>query len=194
MLTYQDEGFTFIFTYHTKLQNSEIDTAANTLGKMRISSLEEDREQKLKVNIGEGISIAEKKVNIGDSLINCLQVLGNPNKDFYTEKRFYCNYFERGLDLVFENDFLTKIILHTNQFADTNFAFYDRCFFELDFEGTMISPLTRFSQIQKPPNPKHVYTNPNPNSQIKKTHVYRFERFLLEVLPEVDLISALTLF
>ena len=147
MLTYQDEGFTFIFTYHTKLQNSEIDTAANTVGKMRISSLEEDREQKLKVNIGEGISIDEKKVNIGDSLINCLQVLGNPNKDFYTEKRFYCNYFERGLDLVFENDLLAKIILHTNQFADTNFAFYDRCFFELEFEGTMISPLTRFSQI-----------------------------------------------
>ena len=44
MLTYQDEGFTFIFTYHTKLQNSEIDTAANTVGKMRISSLEEDKE------------------------------------------------------------------------------------------------------------------------------------------------------
>ena len=40
--------------------------------------------------------------------------LGNPNKDYYTEEVFYCNYLEKGLDLVFVEDVLTKIIMHSN--------------------------------------------------------------------------------
>lgn len=91
------------------------------------------------VKIGQGILIKKEdqfsdvEIKLGDSMIDILFVLGNPNKDFRESKSstIFLNYLELGFDLAFTlgGEKLVKIILHTNHYTDSFFAFYDRCFF-----------------------------------------------------------------
>jgi len=81
-------------------------------------------------------------------MIDVLFILGNPNKDFRDSKTstIFLNYLELGFDLAFSKggEKLEKIILHTNLYADSFFAFYDRCYFEIDGIDGKVTTLSRF--------------------------------------------------
>lgn len=92
----------------------------------------------------------------------------------------------KGIDLVFQNDILTKIILHANQFSETKFAFYDRCYFEIEHEGQLVTPVGPVRKSEK------YYVNTAGDGS--KTHVYAYPHLLVEVIPGSDLVSTVTLF
>jgi len=73
-------------------------------------------------------------------LIDALQILGNPNKEFYKREVVVLNYFNRGFDLVVDhkNSIVQKIILHTNSAEHPYFTFYDRCHFKINVKGSQI--------------------------------------------------------
>ena len=122
--------------------------------------------------------------------------LGNANKEFTNGKTKFLNYLERGIDLAFDlqTDLLKKIIVHANQYLEPNFGFYDRCFFELHLPGVNqpITPMSQFTPFKKVLSrhgdvERYFVNNPPAGGvHMKKTHVYGFEGFLLEVLPETD--------
>jgi len=127
----------------------------NSLAKILISSTKDTNNSDVntQVTVGKGIQIKKAKantidVNLGDRMIDILRTLGNPNKDYRDSKTttLYLNYLELGLDLAFSSggENLEKIILHTNQFSDSYFAFYDRCFFEIDDSQGNITSLSKF--------------------------------------------------
>lgn len=136
-------------------------------------------------------------------MIDLLFILGNPNKDFRDVKTttVFLNYLELGFDLAFSQggERLEKIILHTNHYADSYFAFYDRCYFEIDGSGGQVTSLSRFS-LSKPILDKMLNSNDekylvkNPTTGARKSHIYQYTRLVVEVIPECDLISSLTIF
>lgn len=136
--------------------------------------------------------------------IEACYAVGNANKEFSNGKTKFLNYLEKGFDLAFElqTDTLKKVIMHANQYLEPNFGFYDRCSFELNLPGIdlPITPLSCFSALRedlsKFGDVDRYFVNNPPSGGIhmKKTHVYGFEGFLLEVLPETDQISAVTIF
>lgn len=74
-----------------------------------------------------------KKIQFGMPLMEVLQRLGNPNKEYYSGSKLFLNYLELGLDILIENVDWTvkKFILHANNTQMPDFCFYDRCSFEL---------------------------------------------------------------
>ena len=120
-----------------------------------------------------------------------MRKVGNPTKDYFSNKLHYANFLDKGFDLVFKEGVLVKVILHTNQFRDVNFSFYDRCNFELKTQnGLTITPITAFSQLKlglvslcEDINKSYEFLSGSQDCQ-QKTEVYAFESFLLEVLPE----------
>ena len=132
--------------------------------------------------------------------MDLLRSLGNPNKEFTTQGKRFLNYLELGADFMLNrNGVLKKIILHANQYQEPNFGFYDRCFFEID--KPQVSTVSKFSEIkdclrQYGGDSVKYYENNPPSGGVflKKTHVYGFNKFLLEIIPETDQICTLTLF
>lgn len=74
-----------------------------------------------------------KRVTFGQTLGSVLQLLGNPNKEFYRADCLVLNYLELGIDLVFDStsSSLTKISLNSNNPKMPDFCFSERCFFEM---------------------------------------------------------------
>ena len=74
-----------------------------------------------------------KNVYFGDCLVNVLEKLGNPNKEYHKGGYLYLNYFELGLDIVIENkDYsVKKMVVCANNLNMPDFCFHDRCSFEL---------------------------------------------------------------
>jgi Uncharacterised protein family (UPF0183) len=136
-------------------------------------------------------------------MISVLSSLGNPNKDFRDSKSstIFLNYLELGFDLAFSDggEKLEKIILRTNHFGDSFFGFYDRCYFEINGGQDQVSSLSKFS-VTKPLIDKMMdsvggtYYVKNPSSGARKSHIYKYSRLVVEVLPECDLIASLTIF
>ena len=110
---------------------------------------------KVKVTLGLGILLNDNKclLKLGSSMIETYHKAGNPTKDYFSRGLHYSNYLDRGFDLVFADATLVKIILHTNQFSDRNFAFYDRCCFEIalndDGEDLVLTPQTLWKDSVK---------------------------------------------
>jgi len=72
-----------------------------------------------------------KKIYFGQSLIEVLEKLGNPNKEYVKNDKQFLNYLELGIDILIDNvdNSVKKLILHTNYPQMPNFCFYERCFF-----------------------------------------------------------------
>lgn len=77
-----------------------------------------------------------KLIQLGMPLVDCIQKLGNPNKEYHkaVAGQLYLNYFELGLDVVVEthDHTVTKLVLYANNLHMPDFCFHDRCFFELN--------------------------------------------------------------
>ena len=127
ILSYANEGLTFMFTYPDEVHISldMIDLKTNSLAKVQISRTQDFKSDETDtiVKIGQGIQIKKAQcddinINLGDKMIDILFILGNPNKDFRDAKTstIFLNYLELGFDLAFSKggEKLEKIILHTN--------------------------------------------------------------------------------
>ena len=77
-------------------------------------------------------------------LMEVLPLVGNPNKDYFTQKYHYCNYLDLGLDFVFSLESnsqpLERVILKANQCDSDDFTVYDRCNFEVKVDDCVITP------------------------------------------------------
>ena len=64
-------------------------------------------------------------------MIEVLEKLGNPNKEYVKNDKQFLNYLELGIDILIDNvdNSVKKLILHTNNPQMPNFCFYERCFF-----------------------------------------------------------------
>lgn len=142
-------------------------------------------------------------IHIGDRMIDVLSLLGNPNKDYRHKDTtmIFLNYLSLGIDLGFSNggESLERIVLHTNHLSDSYFSFYDRCYFEIDTRLGKVTSVSRFSTVKEIIDNMMSYLDSkhlvkNPSSGARKTHVYQYAGLVVEVLPETDLISSLTLF
>lgn len=94
-----------------------------------------------RIIINEGIELYKPNdlnqepvlILFGDHLLDVLRLLGNPNKEYYSEGNLFLNYFELGFDFMIGAErTLKKIILHTNPVHHPFFGFHSRCYFELD--------------------------------------------------------------
>ena len=118
---------------------------------------------------GKSISIKNLENNnksvikIGDNIDDVLRELKNPNYIYYsndkndnynqvqdngdtlynqtTNKIFYLNYFNYGLDIMICNNKVNRIILHTNQIGDSKFGIYERCNFKLKLRKEYLNSL-----------------------------------------------------
>lgn len=74
-------------------------------------------------------------VLFGDHLMDVLRMIGNPNKEYYRGEQLFLNYLELGLDIMIGVDYVVKkFILHTNFPYHPHFGFYNRCFYELQYD------------------------------------------------------------
>ena len=99
------------------------------------------RYKKCEVHLNQGISFItendqfemSKKIGFGMPLVEVIQKLGNPNKEYYSNKKLFLNYLELGLDIMIDHlDYsVKKLILHANNTQMPDFCFYDRCMFEM---------------------------------------------------------------
>ena len=102
----------------------------------------------------------EKNVNfkIGDNIEKILSLMKNPN--YVYNKRIneddnlylsYYNYFEYGIDLVVDNNnnFLKKIIFHTNYFYDNKFGIYEKCNFLIEIPETYFKKYLNEKMLKK---------------------------------------------
>ena len=102
-------------------------------------------------------------IKIGDNIDDVLRELKNPNYIYYsndkndnynqvqdngdtlynqtTNKIFYLNYFNYGLDIMICNNKVNRIILHTNQIGDSKFGIYERCNFKLKLRKEYLNSL-----------------------------------------------------
>ena len=118
---------------------------------------------------GKSISIKnlennnKSMIKIGDNIDDVLRELKNPNYIYYsndkndnynqvqdngdtlynqtTNKIFYLNYFNYGLDIMICNNKVNRIILHTNQIGDSKFGIYERCNFKLKLRKEYLNSL-----------------------------------------------------
>lgn len=109
---------------------------------------EQIRYKMCKLVPGQGISFFKQadsfemniRVAFGDHLMSVLQKLGNPNKEFYQNKKLCLNYLELGVDIIFEHHELvvTKFVAHLNSPLMSDFWFYDRadCVISLEKESS----------------------------------------------------------
>ena len=104
----------------------------------------------------------KSKINIGDHIEDVLTELKHPNYIHYyneqddnynnkengnifynqsSNKIYYLNYFQYGLDIMINNNKVNRIILHTNQVEDSKFGIYDRCNFKLKLRDDYLKGL-----------------------------------------------------
>ena len=116
------------------------------------SSLADEKEQnnykvyglqrRVRLVVNQGIEVFDpstsdeeplRQVYFGDHKMDALRILGNPNKEYYKDDKLILNYLEMGVDVVIDNESkVCKFIIHTNFHYHPHFAFYNRCFYELD--------------------------------------------------------------
>ena len=99
--------------------------------------------------MGEGKGSEGVDLKFGDHIMEVLEKMGNPNKEYVNEQTvakvdvkeeepqaqpqnvFWLNYLELGIDVGLGalDSRVQKIIVRANHPEDANFAFYDRCWF-----------------------------------------------------------------
>ncbi|CDW73451.1 UNKNOWN [Stylonychia lemnae] len=161
LLSYENYPISFVFEYSEKmfkegsreLTIDQLQVQENRLVKLNLVDNHEygsDKDRKgiifvqltqiVRILLNEGIEIIypndpskdSVKILFNDHLMDVLRILGNPNKEYYSEGSLFLNYLELGFDLKIDANYkLQKIIIHTNFIKHPYFGFYHRCFFEL---------------------------------------------------------------
>lgn len=143
------EGVNFVFKYLNEVSDVfNENVLAKVVIKAEVGTLTVT-DRRVRILLDEGLEIYYASdpskdstlLLFGDHKMDILRILGNANKEYYQDENLFLNYTELGFDIMIAPDNrVSKFILHTNFPYHPHFGFYDRCFYELDFNHPNMSP------------------------------------------------------